>query len=212
MWKDEYGVDLDRISWATDDEENVATLALPRHARRLSPETSLREEFNAGRLDACFAGVGGLGRQGPPTGAWGTDAASRQQAGVVSLETKNLIPDWERAEEDWYSRAGVFPIHGMIVVRTDLALQYPELCEGLFAIFSAAKADYLRELQDRGDNELGPDDRAARRNMAVVGNDPLPFGLAANAVAIDALLDYSVDQGLITHRTPMRDLFVGIGD
>jgi 4,5-dihydroxyphthalate decarboxylase len=212
MWRHEYGVDLERLSWVTDDEENVATLALPPHARRLPPDSSLRDEFNAGRLDACFAGVSGFGRQGPPTNPWGTDAASRQQAGIVTRETRNLIPDWRRAEVDWYARAGIYPIHGMIVARTDIAQQHIELCEGLFEIFATAKTDYLAQLAERTDDELDADDRAARRNIEIVGPDPLPYGLAANAPAIDALLEYSSEQGLVARREPAKDLFLPIGE
>jgi 4,5-dihydroxyphthalate decarboxylase len=212
MWQHEYGVDLTRLDWATDDEENVATLALPPNVRRVSPESSLRDEFNAGRLDACFAGVSGLGRQGPPSTPWGTDAASRQQAGIVTRETRNLIPDWQRAEQTWYARAGVYPIHGVIVARAEVARQHPALCEGLFEIFSAAKTDYLAELAARADDELDADDRATRRNIEIVGPDPLPFGMATNAAAIDALLEYSAQQHIVARTGPVEDLFLPIGE
>jgi 4,5-dihydroxyphthalate decarboxylase len=208
IWMHDYGVDLDRISWVTDDDENVTTVVLPPTLERLSA-SSLREEYNVGRLDACFAGVAGLGREGAPTSAWGTDAVSRQNTTAIR-DSRSVIADPEHAEADWYQRTGIYPLHGMVVVHRDLAQQHPEIGAALVELFSRAKAGYLSALGSRPDSELTPDDRLIRRNQSIVGGDPLPFGVAENAAALAALVEFSVEQGLIPRPDPLEDLLADV--
>lgn len=210
VWADEYGVDADQIIWVTDDDDNVPGLRLPDGLVRLREGASLRDEYAHGRLDACFTGVAGLGRHGAPAD-WGTDAQSR--ARMTGLRpSRSVIADAERAEEDWYRRTQVLPAHGLLVVHRDLLQERPDFAGALTDAFIAAKHAYFEASVSRTADDLTPDERVLRRNAAVVGGDPLPFGLGANAPAIAALLRYAVDQRLIDHAESLTDLFLDTGE
>lgn len=210
VWADEYGIDADRIVWTTDDDDNVPGLRLPDDLVRLPDGASLRDEYEQGRLAACFMGVAGLGRHGAPAD-WGTDAQSRARTMGIR-PSRSVIPDFERAEEDWYHRTQVLPLHGMLVVHRDLLRQHPEFAGALADAFSVAKHDYLEAFASRPDSELTPDERVLRRNAAIVDGDPLPFGINANVHAVEALQRYAVDQRLLSHAEPLTDLFADTGE
>jgi 4,5-dihydroxyphthalate decarboxylase len=52
------------------------------------------------------------------------------------------------------------------------------------------------------------DDRKYRGLVPLVGGDPLPYGLAENALSIEAMITYALQQGLIPRRMPSDEMFV----
>src|SRR5438045_3595472 len=96
-----------------------------------------------------------------------------------------LIPNVAEVEADWYRRTGIYPIHGTIVVKTDVLEKNPKVGRALFEAFSKAKAPYLERLK-RGEGQT-PEDIRYRGFIHLMG-DPLPYGMAANRDSIDALM------------------------
>ena len=172
---DEYGVDLDRITWMTEEDENVQTFPLPSNVRRIDAGQSLAAMLKGGEIEAAFAGLAGAGD--------GLDDALVE-----------LIGDAAERERDWYRRTGIYPLHGVIVVRDGPATP------------SGAAGCSLRGLR-RGKGELprtgfvpawpaGAEDKRYPRLAELVG-DPLPYGLEANAASFEALACYAHRQYLI---------------
>jgi 4,5-dihydroxyphthalate decarboxylase len=122
-----------------------------------------------------------------------------------SDEYPDLFPDPVPLEADWFRRTGIYPIHGTVVVREELLAKEPWLARALFAALTDAKDIYLERL--RNGEADGPDDRRYRALSAIVG-DPVPYGLAVNRPAIEALLRYTHQQGLIAERPPIDAFFV----
>jgi len=138
---------------------------------------------------------------GPPTGAW------EQRAPESTAVYPELIADAPEAEAQWFRRTGIYPIHGLIVVKTAVLAQHPFIAKSLFDAFLKAKDAYIARLKaGEGDSA---DDVKYRKLMTLV-SDPLPYGMAANRASIEALVTYSLQQKLIPSRPQLDQVFVEI--
>ena len=70
IFVNEYGLDSSKVTWVVDDEEHVTTLKLPPNVVHAPEGKSLAGMMASGELQAGFTGPAGIGRAGPPTGAW----------------------------------------------------------------------------------------------------------------------------------------------
>ena len=208
IWQHDYSVDLSKISWLTDDEENVESVPIPANVRRLPAHDSIRSAFKRGEIAASFTGIAGLGRTGPPHANWATNSHLKESPVIEG--SRILISDWATAEPDWYQRTGIYPLHGVIVMREQVAQKYPELHRGLFDAFDSAKQAYISYLTKLGDSERDVDDQVNIRNMSIVGPDPLPYGIDANQLSIEALLRYSAEQGFSPAGQTVAEMFMDV--
>ena len=199
IFVNEYGLDSSKVTWVVDDEEHVTSLKLPSNVVHAPDGKSLASMMASGELQAGFSGPAGIGRAGPPTGAW------EQRAQASSVNYPELIANAPEVEAQWFRRTGIYPIHGLVVVKTAVLAQHPFVAKSLFDAFLKAKDGYVARLKAGEGN--GPDDLKYRSLTEVVG-DPLPYGLKENMPSIEAMLTYGLQQGLIPKRMPMADVFV----
>jgi 4,5-dihydroxyphthalate decarboxylase len=200
IFMNEYGLDSSKVTWVVDDEEHVTRLKLPDNVVHAPAGKSLVGMMESGEIQAGFTGPAGVGRAGPPIGAW------EQHAKTAAAGTyPELIPDVAKVEADWFRRTGIYPIHGLVVVKTELLAKYPGLARALYDAFVAAKAPHIERLK-RGEGEAA-DDKRYRELIPVVG-DPLPYGIEANRPSIEVLVTYALQQGLIPSRPPLDEIFV----
>jgi 4,5-dihydroxyphthalate decarboxylase len=99
---------------------------------------------------------------------------------------KHLIPDHEAAAQRWARAHGGVPINHMAVIRREIAESQP---------------DVVREVY-----RLLKESRAAAALPAGV-DDPLRFGVTATRGSIERMIAYSFDQGLISRRPTVDDVF-----
>ena len=186
-----------------DDEEHVTALKLPPNVVHAPPGKSLQSMMKAGEIQAGFTGPAGVGRAGPPVGGW-----DKANAAAAAADTyPELIANVEQAEADWFRRSGIYPIHGLIVVKDEHIKSHPWLARSLMDAFVAAKKPYLDDLKrGRGDS---PEDKRYRNFLSLM-SDPLPYGMKANRPSIEALTAYSLQQKLIPSRPQLDRVFVGI--
>lgn len=205
---DEYGVDNSRITWVTDDEEHVASLNLPPNVEQAPVGHSLVQQYGEGALAAAFTGNAGLGRAGAPVEGWQTGKAAgkgTQGATATAPATCELFPDAAEREAQWFQRTGVYPIHGLIVVKDSLVAARPEVARALFDAFTASKQAYLAQLA-AGISDWETD--AHYRAMAKVVGDPLPYGIAANRPAIETMMRHCHEQGLLPRPYAAEEMFL----
>jgi 4,5-dihydroxyphthalate decarboxylase len=203
IFVNEYGLDSSKVTWVVDDEEHVTNLKLPPNVVHAPEGKSLQSMMKAGEIQAGFTGPAGVGRAGPPISGW--DKAS--EAAAAADTYPELIANVEQIEADWFRRSGIYPIHGLIVVKDEHLKRYPSMARSLMNAFVAAKKSYLDELRrGRGDS---PDDRRYRNFLSLM-SDPLPYGMAANRPSIEALITYSLQQKLIPSRPQLDQVFVDI--
>jgi 4,5-dihydroxyphthalate decarboxylase len=200
IFVNEHGLDSSKVTWVVDDEEHVTTLKLPPNVVHAPPGKSLADMMESGELQAGFTGNAGIGRSGSPTGGWSAQA----NADVYP----ELIQNAAQAEADWYRRTGIYPIHGVIVIRTEVLWKHPWVARALYDAFVEAKKPYIEALKSgKGDSA---DDKKYRGLTPLVG-DPLPYGLDANLRSIEAMLTYGLQQNLIPKRMSLDEAFVDPG-
>jgi 4,5-dihydroxyphthalate decarboxylase len=176
----EYGVDLDRVTWAATDEEHVATYRAPKNVRYEPKGKSAADLLLSG---AYAAAIG--------------DAKSD------SPDIQPLIPNAREAGFAWFRKTGIYPINHGVVVKTALLDEMPHLAQRLTEAFAAAKAAYhLAE-------DETPAGKTARANAAVVG-DPFPFGIDANRKALEAVVKFAVEQHVMPTAYAVKDLFARV--
>lgn len=185
VYAEEFGVDLDKVTWYTAEDENVQDFTLPGNVHRIDPGDSLARMLGDGELDAAFAGLAGAG----------------QDAGD---DLTDLIADAARQEREWFARTGIYPLHGVIAVRDDVLDRHPDLALSLFRAFTQAKENYLARV--RSGSASGPEDLRYLRLSELVG-DPLPYGLAENAATFTALVRYAAKQRLIPDEPSIASMF-----
>jgi 4,5-dihydroxyphthalate decarboxylase len=185
--QNDYGVDLGKITWVTDDEEHVIGLDQPPNVVAAPAGRSLGQMMADGELDAGFTGLPGVGAT--PEGRTWTD----------------LFPDPKPLEADWFRRTGIYPIHGVIAVRNDVLAARPELPRALYDAFVAAKRLYIDAVMS---GEADGDEDRRYRNLAELVGDPLPYGMADNRASLDALVLYAQQQGFLPAQLSVADLFL----
>jgi len=199
IFVNEYGLDSSKVTWVVDDEEHVTTLKLPPNVVHAPEGKSLASMMASGEIQAGFTGPAGIGRAGPPTGNW-------EQGGQTASQVyPELIPNVADTEADWYRRTGIYPIHGLVVIKTDVLDKHPWVAKSLYDAFVEAKKPYIEHL--KGTEDSAADEVKYRGLMPVVG-DPLPYGLEANMPSIEAMLTYGLQQQLIPRRMPLEEAFV----
>lgn len=198
IFQNEYGVDLGKTTWMVDDEEHVQQLRLPANVQQVPAGKSLVGMMATGELQAAFSGPAGIGRAGAPKDGWDNPAL---QAPTYS----EIFPNAAELETQWFQRTGIYPTHGLIVVKDALLEAHPWLARSLFDAFVASKDLYLKRLQ-AGEAHDATDQNYV--GLSRVVGDPLPYGVAANLPAIKALILYSYQQKLIPREYEVDDMFV----
>jgi 4,5-dihydroxyphthalate decarboxylase len=196
----EYGMDNSKVTWVVDDEEHVTQLRLPPNVIHVPEGKSLVSMMASGEIQAGFTARAGIGREGPPQAGWEGGPKAAPQV------YQDLIKDTARLEAEWYRRTGIYPMHGVLVVKDKLLADHPWLAKSLYCAFGAAKNDYVARL--RAGEGKDADDKKYRELMAVVGDDPLPYGIKPNLPSIEVLIQYALQQGLMPQRLSVEDLFV----
>jgi 4,5-dihydroxyphthalate decarboxylase len=190
IYADEFGVDPAKVTWLTAEDENVQSAPLPANVHRIDPGTSLADLLRNGELDAVYGGLAGVGASG---------------AGAsVDDELIDLVSNSGELERQWFERTGIYPLHGVIVIRNDVLDRLPRLPAALFDAFARAKRNYLQRIESGAAAET--EDRRYLRLSELVG-DPLPYGLEENAESLAALVRYARRQGLVAEEPPIENLF-----
>lgn len=179
---DEYGMDLDRVTWARTGDEHVAEYRPPPNVETLPGDAPLADRVASGELDAAV-GI---------------------TAGAPGLEP--LIPDPEAAGMAALRHTGLYPINHLVVVRDDVLAAHPGLAPALFEAFTEAKRRYVAQLAAGRVADPSPADVLHQRVMDVTG-DPLPYGVGPNRVMIERLVRHAVAQRIIPSAPPVEELF-----
>ena len=177
----EYGVDLDKIIWVVVDEEHVQEYRKPANVTE-RPRANLAEMLVAGELAAAI----GVGK-------------------VDSPDVKPLIPDAAVAEAAWYRKTGIYPINHTVVVKDTLLQSDPSLAPRLFAGFEAAKAQFLQQLGSA--TELSAEAQMLAKRRGIVGDDPLPNGLARNRKALETIIRFAHEQKILPRVVKPEEMF-----
>ncbi|MEB8338265.1 ABC transporter substrate-binding protein [Streptomyces endophyticus] len=185
--RDEYGVDIDTITWVVDDDDHIEGRA-PANVERVTDGRSLGELLRAGDIDAALTGNAGTGRAGSPRAGW---TAAPQAEPAADEGPYPLFPEADTLAVDHYLRTGVYPLHSLIALRSELVERDPGLPTKLYAAFAQSKSRHLD-----AHPEWSAVPRLARQGRQI-GADPVPYGIKANEPSLNAMVRFSIDQGLL---------------
>jgi 4,5-dihydroxyphthalate decarboxylase len=185
--RDEYGVDVEKITWVVDDDDHIEGRTPP-NVERVTDGRSLGALLRAGDIDAAFTGNAGTGRAGAPRADW---TAASESPAPQEAEPYPLFADVETLGVDWYLRTGIYPLHSLVALRSELVDRDPELPTRLYTAFAAAKRAHLAA--DPAWTALPRFAHQARQT----GGDPVPYGIHVNEPSLRAIVRHSRDQGLL---------------
>lgn len=163
--REQYGVDEKKVHWVTFEDPHLAEFRDPPFVERAAPGKTLPQMLLDGELDAGIVGD----HMPDPRLAY-------------------LIPDPEQAAKDFALSHGGVPINHLVVIRSAIAKERPDVVREVFRLLHASKL-------------------AAKLPATGTALDPLRFGVEPNRRALDVIIDYAFSQGMIPHRFAVDELF-----
>ncbi len=120
-----------------------------------------------------------------------------------------LFPDFRKTERSYYKKTGIFPIMHAVVIRNTLVDQHPWLAKAVFDAYSKAKIMMYGHLRKVGWATISLPwvAQEIEETRALMGDNFWPYGIAPNRKALEALFQYSHEQGLATRRLTIEELF-----
>jgi 4,5-dihydroxyphthalate decarboxylase len=178
----DYGVDLQRITWAATGDEHVAEYQAPANVNYSYKGKAVADLLISGEIGAAVGDIR-----------------------VDSPDVKSLIPDARNAGIAYFQKTGIYPVNHCVVIKNAILDAEPWVAEELFNAFKNAKSSYLAWL-DKG-LDLSPADEAAIGLGRAVGGDPFPFGVNANRKALEAIVQFAFEQQVIPKIPSLEELF-----
>lgn len=183
--QEEYGVDLDRVTWVLSGDEHVAQYRPPANVVPVKPPRSLEELLRSGKLAAVLG------------------------APIQAPDVTPLIPDPTGTALTALRERGLYPINHLVVVRDDVLRAHPDLARDLFDAFVRAKQVYLDRLTNGGITSPTAVDRLHQQVHELTGADPLPYGIEPNREVLERLVRTAVDQKILSRPVELEDVFAG---
>jgi 4,5-dihydroxyphthalate decarboxylase len=122
-------------------------------------------------------------------------------------KVKPLFSDVIAEGERFFKAHGYIPANHAYIIRGDVQRKYPWLAFNLYKAFVKAKEIAQEKFADSIPSGLifGPQYLAMTKK--IFGNDPFPYGVAANREMLQTIIDYSHEQGLTAEKLKIEDLF-----
>jgi 4,5-dihydroxyphthalate decarboxylase len=178
----EYGVDLGRVTWVLSGDEHVAEYRPPANVVAIEPGKTLEELLLGGDIAAAIG------------------------IRVESTDVKPLIPDADDAGFRALRYRDIYPINHTIVIRNDRLESNPELARDLFEALAEAKRMYVQRLRDGRIDAPTSSETIHLRVMEMIG-DPLPYGIEPNRKTLEAVVQYAVEQRILSRPVAVEELF-----
>jgi 4,5-dihydroxyphthalate decarboxylase len=188
----ERGVSIEGMRWLVGSVDGAPSTRpqgdLPPHVRHAPPGRALLDLLLDGEIDALMC-------PRPPPGLYAPDGP------VV-----RLLPDYRRAEQEYYQRTGIYPIHHVVGVRGEVVDRHPEVLASLYRALSGSIERWAAA--SRPLPELSPWMLAELEEVdALMGSAWRASGVEPNRRTVQALCDELHAQGLIGRRVEVGELF-----
>jgi 4,5-dihydroxyphthalate decarboxylase len=122
-------------------------------------------------------------------------------------KVKPLFPDQIAEAKRFISKYSFVPVNHTYIIRGDVYRANPEVAVKLYDAFLKAKACANETLLERIPAALvfAPEYLAMTRD--ILGEDPFPYGVKANAAMLQTLIGFSHEQGLTPRQMKLEELF-----
>ena len=198
IFQHEYGVHPRDIVWRSGGEETPGrveklkiTLPSDIDYGSIPADRTLSEMLDSGDLDAVFV-------------ARAPSCYDRRSPNV-----KRLFDDYIQVEKDYFNKTGIFPIMHTVCIRREIYNQYPWVAMSLYKALKAAKNQIVTNLQNTVAlyATLPWLVYEAERTREIMGVDWWPYGIEPNRKTLEAMCQYSFEQGLSEKLVTVEDLF-----
>jgi len=186
--EEHHGVSPSDLQWLTSSPEG-AGYEVPQNIRKIIQEKDVESLLLDGELDVLIAAnVPRSFRAGDP-------------------RIRRLFHDCHMAVEQYFDRTHIFPITHTLVLKESLIVKHPWLGERLICAFN--EADRLcRERYQYPKRFSFPTAVLLREEQEKrFGKNPWSHGLNSNAHVLEKFVEYAQQQGYISSRPSLNDLF-----
>jgi 4,5-dihydroxyphthalate decarboxylase len=186
----EYGVDWRKVAWVVAKEETVAFEPMKGVDIRLAPAgKKIGALLAAGEIDALFM-------PHPPKE-------------VLDQPEKfgRLFPDAKAEELKYFRKNGFFPIMHVVAFKDAVLSAHPWLAQAVMELFARGKEVCRRYYDDPNWSRLVWGRHLFEEERRLLGADPWPYGVAQNRANLERFMGYSLDQGLMTKKLAVEELF-----
>lgn len=196
MWvrgiiEDDYGVRFNQMTWVTDLAEEVSDWKPPDGLRveRRPKDKTLDEALVAGELDAVIypTALPSIRKGDPRVG--------------------RLFPNYKEVERDYYRRTRLFPIMHTVVIKDSVLKDNPWVAASMLKALDQAKRAAYDYYRYEGRTVLVSFNDELETQREVMGGDPWAYGLNANRHALEKMIEYAHNQGLIEYKPTLNELF-----
>jgi 4,5-dihydroxyphthalate decarboxylase len=188
----EYGVKPNQVRWL-QGRANRLEHGLPPDVtvEQAPPGTELGDLLERGEIDFLMTANNPLSfRRGSPN-------------------VRRLFPNYSALEKDYYRRTKIYPIMHTVVIRRDIYDRDPWVALSLYKAFLRAKEYAFSLLAETGSPKasfawLQP---MIEEEQEIIGRDWYPYGIGPNRPTIEALLQFTHEQGLSERKLTVEELF-----
>jgi 4,5-dihydroxyphthalate decarboxylase len=188
IMSDEYGVDLESVTWAATDDEHVAEFK-PNAPKNVDYGYIGRDMVDMFEKGEVVAAIGDIKSDSP--------------------HVKQLISDAREAGFAYYRKTGIYPVNHTVVVHNDLLAESPDFAQALYDALNASKDAYVNSLD--GIKEPTAGDKLAVALRDGTGGDPFRNGVEPNRKALEALVRFAHEQHITPEKFSMEELFAVTG-
>jgi 4,5-dihydroxyphthalate decarboxylase len=202
MLKDEYGIDPTDIEWVISNKDSSTEAAgkiskqeqVQPEGVTISNGTVGKDESDlllSGEVDALF------------------HAAEPKAFFKGDPNVVRLFPDSRKAEQDYYTKTGIFPIMHVVAVKTALLDENPWLATSIFDAYKEAKEINYIFMRKMGwaYSSLPWYGQELDETRKLMGDKYYSYGIEANKQVLKTICKYTYDQGLSEEKLSIKDLF-----
>ncbi len=208
VWEHDFGVSQYSVDWHMERTEELshggATGFTPPEGikfHRIPEDQSLATMLLAHELDCAP-----VGRAFMPRNV--VDRSTQIRAsGADWSKVRPLFPDLIAEAKRFVGTHGFMPANHCYVIRGDVYEQYPWLAFNLYSSFVKAKELWYQKLPRAVTSDLFFGAEYLRQTRAIMGDDPFPYGVEANAPMMQMAIDFSYEQGLTPRKMTFEELF-----
>lgn len=198
MLQHEYDVSPDSISWVTGGlkepgRKPMISVSIPGVEIKHSDDKSLNSMLLDGEIDAIIA------PQVPP--------AMRNGHPDIGY----LFPNYVQLEQAYFKKTGIFPIMHVVVLRNELFQTHPWVAVSLYQAFEQARRNCMETLNIEEPLPVSVPwiHEYVKSIHELMGENYWSYGIENNRQVIEAICQYTFEQGVAPRKVMIEELFAG---
>ncbi|MFC1861161.1 hypothetical protein ACFLYL_02625 [Chloroflexota bacterium] len=135
-------------------------------------------------------------------------AIDREQVDIPeNTDIVTIFPDPRQEAIRFFKKTGIYPPHHTTVVRESILDEYPWVAISLMEAFDESKRIAIERFRKTPPTLMVFGEQYLQKLDDIFGTDTFPYGINANAKAIDMVQTFSVQQELTQRKQPLDEIF-----